>query len=207
MAFATALHGARRLALVPAVAVLCLLAACHSSSSPVRAPASAPSGAIVPPAASPIAVTVAPASVAPGATRTGTPIAAIVSGAPTAPPLPQPPQARYVAPCLRSPSPTQIALQVTPGVGSAVVRWLRDGDGTVRSYRVTAISQRLVAGTQPAPPSVTVARGLGCGARSVSFSGLRHGSSYVFWLEEGIPDPAGGLHYWLVGQSTGVLVP
>jgi hypothetical protein len=89
-----------------------------------------------------------------------------------------------------------------------VVQWRSDGDGTVQSYRVSAISQRLVAGTQPAPPTATVARGAGCSALSSSFRGLRHGTAYVFWLEEGVPDrPAGALRYWLVGQSTGVLVP
>jgi hypothetical protein len=53
---------------------------------------------------------------------------------------------------------------------------------------------------------VTIPRGATCGPRSVSFAGLTHGSGYVFWLEEGIPDPAGGLRFWQVGQSTGVLV-
>jgi hypothetical protein len=95
---------------------------------------------------------------------------------------------------------------VSPGSGSAVVRWTGDGDSTVHSYRVSAISQRLVAGTQPPPPTATTARGVGCGPRSVSFGGLRHGSGYVFRLEEAIPDPAGGLRYWQVGQSSGVLV-
>jgi hypothetical protein len=77
----------------------------------------------------------------------------------------------------------------------------------VQSYRVSAISQRLVAGNQPAAPSITTAGGVGCGPVTVSFSGLRHGTGYVFWLEEGIPDPTGGLRYWMVGQSPGALVP
>jgi hypothetical protein len=77
----------------------------------------------------------------------------------------------------------------------------------VRSYRVSAISQQLYAGTQPAPPTVTVARGVGCGPLSVTLTGLTHGTDYVFWLEEGDPDPTGGLRYWLVGQSPGVLIP
>jgi hypothetical protein len=88
-----------------------------------------------------------------------------------------------------------------------VVGWLSDGDATVRSYRLSAISQRLVAGTQPAAPSITTAPGVGCGPRSVSFSGLSRGTAYVFWLEEGTPDPAGGLRFWMVGQSSAVLVP
>jgi hypothetical protein len=118
--------------------------------------------------------------------------------------MPRP--ARYVAPCLSLPSPKRVALQVSPGSGSAVVGWTGDGDGAVRSYRVSAISQRLVAGTQPAPPTATVAPGVGCRPLSASFSGLRHGAAYVFWLEEGIPDRAGGLRFWQVGRSAGVVV-
>jgi hypothetical protein len=197
---------ARRVALLPVAALVGLLAGCHSSTSTVGAPpAGPPPGTVVPPAAVSVAVTVAPASVAPGATRIGVPVPSI-GAAPTAPALPPPNRVRYVPPCPWSPSPTQIALQVSPGSGSAVVRWTGDGDGTVRSYRVSAISQRLVAGTQPPPPTATTARGVGCGPHSVSFGGLRHGSGYVFRLEEAIPDPAGGLRYWQVGQSSGVLV-
>jgi hypothetical protein len=202
MASATWRQAARRLALLPAVAVACLLAGCQAGGSPVAvASASPPSGVVVPPAAPPISVTVAPASVAPGAVHVGTRMPAVA----TALSLPSP--ARYVAPCPSYPLPKQIPVHVSPGSGSALVSWVSDGDGTVRSYRVSAISQRLVAGAQPAAPSITTARGVGCGPRGVSFSGLRHGTAYVFWVEEGSPDPAGGLRFWMVGQSTGVLVP
>jgi hypothetical protein len=194
------LHGARRLAWLPAVAVLSVLAGCQSGGSTMGVvPASAPPGAIVPPAGSPISVTVAPAVVAPGATQTSMPVPSLVAVAPRPAP--------YVAPCGRYPSPKQIPLQVSPGSGSAVVGWLSDGDSTVRSYRVSAISQQLVAGNQPAPPTVTTARGVSCGPLRISFTGLQHGAGYVFWLEEGDPDPAGGLRYWQVGQTAGVLVP
>ena len=200
MAGTTGLHGARLLAWVPAVAVLCVLTGCQSGSSTTRiATAVPPSGAIVPPAGPSISVTVAPAVVAPGATQS-TPVPSLVAIAPSPPP--------YVAPCARYPTPKLIALQVTPGSGSAAVGWLSDGDSAVRSYRVSAISQQLVAGTQPAAPTVTMARGVNCGPLSVRFTGLQPGAGYVFWLEEGEPDPAGGgLRYWLVGQSAGDLVP
>ena len=194
-------RGVRRLGLVPAVAVACLLAGCQSASSPAATVAAGPpSGTVLPPAGAPIPVTVAPATVAPGATRTGLPTAPVVAPSmPSAPP--------YVAPCPAIPSPKRIAVHVSPASGSAVVQWLSDGDGSVQSYRVSALSQRLVAGTQPAPPTATVARGVGCSSRSVTFRGLRHGTAYVFWLEEASPDhPAGGLRYWLVGQSAGVRV-
>lgn len=202
MASATWAQRARRLALLPALVVACPLAGCQAGGATMGvAAASPPSGVVVSPGAPPIPVTVAPASVAPGAIQVGPPIPAVV----TAAPLPKP--GPYVAPCQSYRPPDQIPVHVSPGSGSARVGWLSDGDGTVRSYRVSAISQRLVAGTQPAGPSVTTARGVGCGPRSVTFSGLRHGTAYVFWLEEGTPDPAGGLRYWMVGQSAGVLVP
>jgi hypothetical protein len=196
-------HRARCSALLPALAVVGILAGCGSGGTSAVALASPASGVIVPPAAAPVVVTVAPASVAPGATGTAVTMPAVV----TAPTLPTPGPAPNVAPCPESSSPKQVAVRVSPAPGSAVVAWLGDGDRTVRSYRVSAISQRLVAGTQPAAPSVTTASGVGCGPRSVILRGLRHRTPYVFWLEEGSPDPAGGLRYWLVGRTIGVLVP
>jgi hypothetical protein len=157
---------------------------------------------VVAPTAPPIKVTVAPATVAPGALRIAPfPAGRATASLPTLTPVP------YVAPCPNYPPPTQIPVRVSPGPGSAQVSWVSDGDPTVQSYRVSAISQRLVGGTQPAAPTSTTPRRAGCSPHSVGFSGLRSGTAYVFWLEEAIPDPAGGLRYWLVGQSTGVLVP
>lgn len=195
MASATWRQRAGRLAVLPAVAVACLLAGCSAAgATPAAAPIGPPSGVVVAPTAAPIKVTVAPASVAPGA---------VLRSAAT----PSLPPARYVPPCPRYPQPKQIPLQVSPGSGSARVSWVSDGDASVRTYRVTAVSQHLVAGAQPAAPTTTTPLGIGCGPRSVSFSGLRHGTGYVFWLEEGIADPDGSLRYWMAGQSTGVLVP
>jgi hypothetical protein len=202
MAFALRPQRALHLALPPAIAIACLLAGCQARVPAVGAAPGGPSSTVtVPPASRPITVTVAPASVAPGATHIGASIPAFVS----APSLPAP--VRYAIPCPSYPPPKQIPVHVVPGYGSALISWINDGDGAVQTYRVTAVSQRLVAGSQPAPPSVTTARGNGCGARSVNVRGLRHGTAYVFWLEEGSPDPAGGLRYEMVGQSTGVLVP
>lgn len=186
-----------RLTLLPIAAVACLLAGCQAGGPTTTAvSAGPPSGLAVSPTAPPITVTVAPASVVPGAI--------FPSATPSLPALPSP---SYVPPCPRYPQPKDIPLQVTPGSGSAQVSWVSDGDASVQSYRVSAISQRLVGGTQPAAPTTTTPPGVGCGPRSVTFSGLGHGAGYVFWLEEGIPDAAGGLRYWMVGQSTGVLVP
>lgn len=203
MASATWTERARRLAVLPAVAIACLLAGCQAGATPVlAAPVGPPSGVVLPPAAPPIPVTVAPATVAPGALR----VAPFPAGLPATslPPLKPAPS---VAPCPNHPGPTQIPVHVALGAGSARVSWVSDGDPTVRSYRVTAMSQRLVGGTQPAAPTTTTARGTGCSPRSVSFSGLRRATPYVFWLEEAIPEPTGGLRYWMVGQSAGVLVP
>lgn len=194
---------ARRLIWLPAAAVVCLLAGCQTGATTVvAAPAGPPSGVVLPPAAAPIPVTVAPATVAPGALR----VAPFPAGLPSTslPPLTPAP---YVAPCPNYPPPTLIPVHVSPGPGSAQVSWVSDGDPTVRSYRVSAVSQRLVGGTQPAAPTTTTARGTGCSPHSARFAGLRRGTPYVFWLEEAIPDPAGGLRYWMVGQSAGVLVP
>lgn len=196
---ASATSRARRLIVLPAAAVACLLSGCSAGGpTTAAAPVGPPSGVVVAPTAAPINVTVAPASVAPGA---------LLPVTPATPSLPALPSPHYVPPCPNYPRPEQIPLHVSPGSGSAQVSWVSDGNTSVRSYRVSAISQRLVAGTQPAAPTTTTSPGVGCGPRNVSFSGLRHGTGYVFWLEEGIPDPDGSVRYWLVGQSTGVLVP
>ena len=188
-----------RLTVLPAVAVAGLLAGCSAGGpTTTAAPVGPPSGLVVAPTAAPVKVTVAPASVAPGALLP-------VTGA--TPSLPALPPAHYVPPCPNYPRPEQIPLHASPGSGSAQVSWVSDGNTSVRSYRVSAISQRLVAGSQPAAPTITAPPGVGCGPHSVRFSGLRHGTGYVFWLEEGIPDPTGGLRYWQVGESIGVLVP
>ena len=194
-------------ALAVAGALGCLLSGCQLGGpttaaviSPSMLPASTPAAV-----QSPVAVAVAPAAVAPGATRTGAVVPSIV--APLAA-LPSLPHTTYTAPCRPHAWPKQIQLQVSPGSAAATVTWTSDGDARVSSYRVSAVSQHLVAGTQPAYPTATIARGAGCRAVSVSLSGLRHGTPYVFWLEEASVDPSTHvLVYTLVGQSGGVVVP
>lgn len=189
-----------------AVLVSCLTAGCHSGASAPAAVsvAGSPGPATAPAASAPIAATVAPPVVAPGAIHSGTPLPTVLT--PTPPRLPPP--APYVAPCVAYLSPKQIPLQVSPGTGTATVGWRSDGDTSVPSYRVSAVSQRLVTGSQPAPITATVARGAGCGPLSVSITGLIHPVFYVFWLEEGRVDRVTGvLRYTMVGQSAAVLVP
>ncbi len=198
----------RRWPVAAAVVVASLTAGCHAGGSAPAAVSSAgaPVPAAVPAASSPIAVTVAPAVVAPGAVHSGTPLPTVVVPTPARVTAPSP--ATYVVPCVAYPAPKQILPQVSPGSGTATVGWRSDGDTTVTTYRVTAVSQQLVAGSQPAPPTATVARGAGCGSLSVTITGLSHQVSYVFWLEEGRVDAAtGALRYTMVGQSGAVLVP
>lgn len=204
---------ARQLTTLCAVAASCLLTACQGTGSSAAAStnqATAPAAAAGAAGPSPIIVTVAPAALAPGAARTGVP--AWVAPTPTVsaptPVSPAPPVLPAAPPCARYPSPKQIPVQVSPGSGTATVSWRSDGDASVQSYRITAVSQQLVAGSQPAPPTATVPRGVGCSQLGLTLSGLAHAVRYVFWLEEASPDPVSGtLRYTLVGQSTGVLIP
>lgn len=195
----------RRRCIVPAALCACLATGCQAGTSApaVAGPTGAPMAAAAAPAASPIAVTVAPAQVAPGAVHSGMPLPTAIT-VPSTPPKP----ATYVAVCAPYLSPKQIPLAVSPGSGSATVTWRSDGDTTVAGYRVSAVSQRLVAGSQQAPVTATSARGGGCTSPSVTLSGLGHQVSYVFWLEEAHTDPVTKtLRYTMVGQSAAVLVP
>lgn len=196
----------RRWPVAAALTVACLTAGCNAGGSAPAAVAStgSPGPATVPAASSPIAASVAPAVVAPGAIHSGTPLPTVV----TVTPPRLPPPAPYVAPCVAYLLPKQIVLQVSPATGAATIGWRSDGDTSVTSYRVSAVSQQLVAGSQPARLTATVARGAGCAPLSVSIAGLMHPATYVFWLEEGRVDRVTGvLRYTMVGQSPAVLVP
>lgn len=203
----------RWLKLVAALMVGGVLTACQANSTPAATSSITPVPSATAPAAAaaaPIAVTVAPALLAPGAVRTGTPAPTVLT-----PPASTPSSIRTIAvrprntaPCTPYPSPKQIPLQVSTGFGTATISWLSDGDTTVASYRVSAISQQLVAGTQPAHPTVTIARGPGCAQLRVTLAALGHRVPYVFWLEEARVAPgSGSAQYTLVGRSSGVLIP
>jgi hypothetical protein len=71
---------------------------------------------------------------------------------------------------------------VAPAVGSATVSWPNDGGSTVQTYRVAAVPQDLVVGTQPPLNWVNVAPGTGCGTVSTTVGGLSSGAHYIFWL-------------------------
>ncbi|MGY1779606.1 hypothetical protein [Geodermatophilus sp. SYSU D01036] len=101
----------------------------------------------------------------------------------------------------------QLSPGVVPGVGSATVSWQADGRGSVQGYRVTAVSQQLVTGPQPAPPQVTVGQRGDCGEVTASIGGLTSGVPYVFWLEELVLDAGTQVtEYQQVGWSGPVVI-
>jgi hypothetical protein len=104
-------------------------------------------------------------------------------------------------------SPKRITPGVTAGSGAATVTWMADDRDEVRSYQVSAVSQELVGGTQPAPVTATAAQPDGCSQLTVTVSGLVTGDSYVFWLEEEITSPSTGVtRLEQVGTSAPVVV-
>jgi hypothetical protein len=86
-------------------------------------------------------------------------------------------------------TPRQVTPTVVPGTGTATVGFPADASTAVHSYRVQAIRQRLVGGSQPARVVGTAPQVSGCGQVSVTLSGLRSGTPYVFSLDEETADP------------------
>jgi hypothetical protein len=72
-----------------------------------------------------------------------------------------------------------IPMIVTPGVRSLTVRW---PSWYGPNYRVAAVNQKLVTGTQPPPTWVTVHAGAGCTV-TATLTGLVTGNPYVVWLD------------------------
>jgi hypothetical protein len=104
-------------------------------------------------------------------------------------------------------NPRQVPPGVVPGAGSATVSWQADGRAAVQGYRVTAVSQQLVSGPQPAPPQVAVGQRADCGEVTATLAGLAPGVPYVFWLEEALLDGTSGVtEYVQVGWSSPVVV-
>jgi hypothetical protein len=104
-------------------------------------------------------------------------------------------------------APKRITPGVTAGAGSATVTWMSDGRDEVRSYQVSAVSQQLVGGAQPAPVTATAAQPDDCRQLTVTVRGLVPGGSYVFWLEEEITSPSTGVtRLEQVGTSPAVVV-
>jgi hypothetical protein len=72
-----------------------------------------------------------------------------------------------------------IPMVVTPQKGALQVQWPAQYGPT---YRITAVDQQLVVGTQPPPTWQTVAAGSGCTV-TATISGLTSGGAYIVWLD------------------------
>jgi hypothetical protein len=92
------------------------------------------------------------------------------------------------APCGGYSTPKQINPGAVPGTGSATVSWMSDNRAEVTGYRVQAVAQTIVSGTQPEPVKKTAAQPSGCVEVSTTITGLTSGETYVFWLEEAVVD-------------------
>jgi hypothetical protein len=104
-------------------------------------------------------------------------------------------------------SPKQMTPGAVAGVGSATVSWQADNRTEVVGYRVQAVDQVLVTGTQPAPVQQTVAQPAGCIAVTATVGGLTSGDPYVFWLEEQVTDATTGVTRFVqVGTSDPVVI-
>jgi hypothetical protein len=87
----------------------------------------------------------------------------------------------YDASCPRGNTvePVLIPLTITPGKGSLTVTWPQEYNS---NYRITAVPQPLVAGSQPVPVWQNVAPSGGCTV-TATVSGLKSGTPYVVWLD------------------------
>ena len=72
-----------------------------------------------------------------------------------------------------------IPMIVTPRVAALKVEWPA-AYGPV--YRITAVPQKLVTGSQPAPRWQTVRAGAGCTV-TATITGLTSGAPYIVWLD------------------------
>ena len=72
-----------------------------------------------------------------------------------------------------------IPMIVTPGKASLKVQW---PSWYGPNYRVTAVNQRLVSGTQPPPTWMSVNAGTACTV-TATITGLISGNPYIVWLD------------------------
>jgi hypothetical protein len=104
-------------------------------------------------------------------------------------------------------TPRKVTPTVVPGAGAATVSFPSDPSTDVRSYRVQAVSQHIVAGSQPGHVVATAAQVSNCGQVSVRLAGLTSGDPYVFWLEEEQVDAGNGKAQFVqVGASQPVVI-
>jgi len=133
----------------------------------------------------------------PGASASATPIAGanwIVVASGSATPSPVPSVAGSRSPALPpvsflpaqpdcaqdwTVSPPLIPIEVVPGVGKLTVTWPQQYGSY---YRITAVKQPLIGGSQPNYTWQKVAAGTGCTV-TATISGLKKGIPYVVWLD------------------------
>jgi hypothetical protein len=102
-------------------------------------------------------------------------------------------------------TPRRLTPTVVPGTGSATVTFPADTSTDVRGYRVQAVDQHLVSGTQPAHVVATAAQVTGCADVTVTVGGLTSGDRYVFWIEEQqVTDAIALTQFVQVGSSEAV---
>jgi hypothetical protein len=95
------------------------------------------------------------------------------------------------------------ALQVTPGTTSAKVRWYNVGGYNLVEYRVTAINQDLVIGTQRAVGTVVVKPDNPCGYLTATLPKLSRRTSYVFSVDAVVVRRSGdGTHAATIFRSS-----
>jgi hypothetical protein len=174
--------------------------------TPMRAPVEV---AAVPPPVVDSSATAAQVASGPGMavpqpprpTRTGRVIAPYVAVG-ESPELTVPP-----APCGGHTTPRRVSPGAVPGPGSATVSWQAGGRAEVLGYRVSAVSQALVPGVQPAPVQRSVGQPADCSPVSVTLPGLVPGDAYVFWLEEETIDVATSeVRFVQIGTSQPVVI-
>jgi hypothetical protein len=84
---------------------------------------------------------------------------------------------------------------------------MADEQTEVVGYRVQAVTQVLMSGTQPQPVMQAAAQPGGCVQVSVTLTGLTSGDPYVFWLEEQVLDPTNSVvRFVQVGSSEPVVI-
>jgi hypothetical protein len=111
------------------------------------------------------------------------------------------------APCAGYSTPKVINPGAVPGTGSATLTWMADDRAEVTGYRVQAVAQTIVPGTQPEPLKQTVAQPGGCVQVSTTITGLTSGEVYIFWLEEAVVDSTASVTRLVqVGSSSPVTI-
>ncbi|WP_344126548.1 fibronectin type III domain-containing protein [Luedemannella flava] len=97
---------------------------------------------------------------------------------------------------------------VRPSATSAVLSWENSGESSVTAYRVAAVLQDLAGSAEPPLNWITVPPLKGCGLVSATITGLRPGTSYVFWLDAVVKVPRStATREVMIGRSPAIRLP